>query len=235
MMLSKRITKNTSGFTIIELLIATAVFSTVLLLSLTGFLQIGQLFYKGISATQTNTVAHAAFDSIKSDIVYDSSSTAITYRNSPISGVSRMSFCVGVNRYTYIPFHQLDSAKEATEMKNTNPSAVLSWKEFGLLKDTVPVNTSCPDPFPTGGSASQMGALTKPVELLSDKSRVSKLNVSLLATSSGKLYNLDVRIAYGDDNVLSNPTDPNARCIGNAAATQFCFTTELNTTVRRGF
>lgn len=226
--------KPVAGFTIIELLIATAVFSTVLLLSLTGFLQIGQLFYRGISATQTNSVARAVFDSLKSDIIYDTSSTAIApVQSSSYSGISRWYFCAGTNRYTYIQLQKLDASQEATEMKYY---PVVQWHQFGMLKDTIA--TGCPDPFGTGPGSVPI-SVTTATELLSDKSRLltdnTKPIISLLAIPGTKLYNLDVRIAYGEDSVLSSTTNPNAQCVGNAAATQFCFTAELKTTVRRGF
>lgn len=46
-------TKNQSGFTIIEVLIATLVFSVVLIICLQGVTQIGKLYYKGVSSAQT--------------------------------------------------------------------------------------------------------------------------------------------------------------------------------------
>lgn len=239
--LTRKASKNTDGFTIIELLIATAVFSTVLLLSLTGFLQIGQMFYKGINATQTSSTARGVSDSLKRDIIYDAGTSVIPApaNNTLFSGVTRSYFCVGTNRYTYILFQELDASQEAAEMSgsqpvNSNP-LVLQWHNFGLLKDTV--LAGCPDPFPPSITAStvQMGKISNPLELLSDKSRVTILSVSPLAIPGTKLYNLDVRIAYGDDVVMTNITDPYMQCVGSAAATQFCFTTELKTVVRRGF
>ncbi len=45
------------GFTIIELLIATTIFSVVLLLAASGLLYIGRLYYKGLTSSATQEAA----------------------------------------------------------------------------------------------------------------------------------------------------------------------------------
>lgn len=46
---------NTSGFTLIELMIATTVFSVVMLISTYGFIKINQYYTKGVNAARTQT------------------------------------------------------------------------------------------------------------------------------------------------------------------------------------
>jgi prepilin-type N-terminal cleavage/methylation domain-containing protein len=59
--MSKRVE---DGFTIIELLIATTVFSVVLVGALAGFLEIGKLFYKGVSTTSTQSIANEVLQDV---------------------------------------------------------------------------------------------------------------------------------------------------------------------------
>src|SRR5581483_9172525 len=59
---------NSKGFTITELVIATAVFSVVLMLGVVGFVQIGKQFYKGVSVSQTRDIASQIMNAITSDI-----------------------------------------------------------------------------------------------------------------------------------------------------------------------
>lgn len=80
-----------TGFTIIELMIATAVFSTVLLLCATGLITIGRLYQKGNSSRAAQEVARSVMDQIKND--FELSGGA--YK--PIPG----GFCIGDNLYSY--------------------------------------------------------------------------------------------------------------------------------------
>ena len=216
--------KNKSGFTIMELMIATTVFAILLLLALAGFLQIGQLFYKGVNITRTSDAAKQAMSSIRNDVSFDVTNSSIMPNNSPLTTplTDRWYFCAGANRYTYILGRQLDIEAESNEMK-TFP--VAGWNKFSLLKDKVV--SGCPDPF--NGVPINPANVT---ELLGDKMRLSNLTISLLPNS---LYTLDVRIAYGIDEVLTSPaTATDAKCLSGRNNSSYCFITDLRTTVRQG-
>lgn len=85
--------RNYAGFTVIELLIATAVFSVVLLVFVSSFLRISQLFYKGINLSNTQETARNAVQNIANDIQF--------YGNSPQFFPAQSYFCIGKHRYTY--------------------------------------------------------------------------------------------------------------------------------------
>ena len=61
-----------NGFTIVELLIASAVFSFVILGASVAIIQISRLYYKGIIVSNTQTSAKAILDSITQAIQYES-------------------------------------------------------------------------------------------------------------------------------------------------------------------
>lgn len=56
--------KNTAGFTIVELMIATVVFSVILILITTGIIQIGKAYYKGIIGSRTQETARKITDEV---------------------------------------------------------------------------------------------------------------------------------------------------------------------------
>lgn len=215
-----------AGFTVMELMIATTVFSILLLLSLAGFLQIGQLFYKGVNITRTSDAGNQVISSLREDISFDTGTGLITIYNSStiVSGqtYNRHWFCVGQNRYTYLLGSQIDS-------NNKDVGDPLGWYRFALLKDQPGVPPpACPNPF----SGSNSLATTKPTELLGDKMRLSNLTITQPANT---LYTLSVHIAYGDDEVLTSPaTAANVKCQSGANFSRYCFVTDLRTTVRRG-
>src|SRR5665213_1030907 len=130
--------RNNRGFTIIELLIATAVFSLVLLGALSGFLQTGRLFYKGVSLTQTQATAKQILDDVSTNIM---NTGASKIASSP-AGSSYSYYCVGTVRYTYNPTIPVQLAQTQTLSAGGN---------FGLLRDNV---NGCSAPCaPSGGCA----------------------------------------------------------------------------------
>jgi prepilin-type N-terminal cleavage/methylation domain-containing protein len=83
------------GFTIIELLVATSIFSLVLLVILASFLQIGRMFYKGVSVSNTNESARSLLDSITRDVRFGQSPTGVKNEG------GKSYFCAGSHRYTF--------------------------------------------------------------------------------------------------------------------------------------
>ncbi|MEX0881445.1 MAG: prepilin-type N-terminal cleavage/methylation domain-containing protein [Candidatus Saccharimonadales bacterium] len=220
-------TKNTSkgnkAFTVIELMVATSVFSILLLLSLAGFLQIGQLFHKGVNITRTSDTAKQVINSIKNDISYDAGTSTIAVQNSTIfvSGVgtvTRSYFCAGQNRYIYIRGSELDE-------DNKDVGSPSGWYRFGLLKEPyTSANCSNPNSVPINANTA--------TELLGDKMRLSNLTIQPVL---GSLYTLRVYIAYGDDEVLTSPANAtNARCQSGSNFSRYCFVADFTTTARRG-
>lgn len=106
--------KNKKGFTVIELLIATAVFSVVLLVFVAAFLRVSELFYKGINLSNTQETARNAVQNIANDIQF--------YGNPPSNFPAQSYFCIGNHRYTY---------------KLGTPYSPGSSTDIGLMKETV--------------------------------------------------------------------------------------------------
>lgn len=80
------------GFTIIELMIAATVFSTVLLILTYGILSIGRMYYKNITSSRTQEAARAVMDDFSNSIQFSGSDILI------IPG-SPMVVCSGTDKY----------------------------------------------------------------------------------------------------------------------------------------
>lgn len=85
-----------AGFTIVELMIATVVFSVILLTITYGVIYFSQHYYKGISSSSTQVTAQSATDAITQAIQFSSgpSVTATTAGNSGF-------FCAGTKLFLY--------------------------------------------------------------------------------------------------------------------------------------
>lgn len=96
---------NQQGFTIIELMVATAVFSVVLLLCTYGLLAIGRTYYKGATISRTQEAAR---------IIVDDISEAIRFNGGNVHDSEANSWhCVGTKRYSFAINRQLSDSNHA--------------------------------------------------------------------------------------------------------------------------
>lgn len=222
--------KSSSGFTLIELMLASAVFALVLLIALNGFLQIGRLFYKGVSNTETQATARQIIDDLSGNIQVASEVSSQQSAN------GYYYYCLGNYRYTYTR----TAAGEAVMVdlsQSRDYSAGNVDGNFGLLKDALSGSNACAAPCdsdmsvacPTGGIR-----FNKPIELLGNKQRLAELQITP-HPSIADLYDVRLKVVYGDDSSLEfNPDASNpasAQCKGGLSNQQFCATSQLNTSV----
>lgn len=84
------------GFTIIELMIATVVFSLVLLIIMGAIIQFGRIYYKGVIQSRTQERTRAISEDIARHIQFGKSVTP-----TPASPTAIGFFCAGGRGYTY--------------------------------------------------------------------------------------------------------------------------------------
>jgi prepilin-type N-terminal cleavage/methylation domain-containing protein len=183
-----------NGFTVVELLIATAVFSTILLLSTFGIMQVGRTYYKGVTIIRTQNVARNVMDTISQDIQFSGSKPVGTLPAGIGSGSGR--FCIGNTRYQYRIGQNVGAG--------------------GALRVTENIASGCPND----------AAFIQGRELLSQNMRLSRL---VIVGNVSEDYSIQLSVAYGD-NSLTDPTT--GLCFGGSGS-QFCATSELNTTITR--
>ncbi len=208
-----------SGFTIIELLIASLVFSTILLVVTYSLLQIGRIYYKGITGSKTQQVARNIMDDISHTIQFSSatpSSPDIT--NLPTVAGATGRFCVGDIRYTFILDRQLVDSSP-----NTDQSVHV------LVRDNSPGCTA---------NRNLGNAVTgSDQELMDTRMRVSKLTIQSVNANT-HLWRITLTVISGDGGATGVLRDSNSdglydSCQNVNAGSQFCAVSTLSTVVQQ--
>ena len=192
-----------------ELLIATVVFGVVLLVVTTAILQFTRVYYKGITESNVQETARTIVDSISQSIQF--SGGVVTETSSSITPGSSYAFCIGDRQYSYQVGHQLTDGTPTTTQK---PHALVHTPVAGCTSSTPAQNLS---------SAAVTGR-----EMLAPSMRLARMEIS---SRGDNLYEIRVKIVYGDDDLLDNPTTADAKCKNIRAGTQFCAVSDITTTV----
>jgi len=201
------------GFTIIELLIATLVFSMVIMLITYGILSFTRAYYKGVNQSNTQNTARLVIEDIAQAIQFSGGDIQ------PVLGTAgsgnSQGFCIGNSRYSYVLGKQLTDQTPlvANQAKHT------------LVMDK---GASC-----AGTNAQDVeGATVAGTELLGPRMRLSKLSVTPEA-GSPDVFKINIRIVYGDDDLLINPAASDASCNPNTGGKEYCAQAELTTIVKK--
>lgn len=206
--MTKRV--NSHGFTIIELLVSTVIFSLILLILTAAIIQLSSIYYRGVVNARTQEVSRSIVDEISRQIQYS--------KNDPtnVSGIPGgvTARCVGGVLYKYKTMQQVDSS-------STDP-----------LKHALVSNSSCTGPtlsslfVPTAGDK----------ELLGDNMHLRTLNIPpplpytvSIAIGYG---NPGTPALYNNGDFTGSP--PNNTCrFTIKQGGQFCSAAQYSTTVTK--
>lgn len=191
------------GFTIIELLIATAVFSMILVMITAMMINIGALYYKGVNQSKVQANVRNLSDELSQQLQLSNSGYAIANANS---------YCVGTNRYTFVLEKQIGPA-------DAQHSPHVLWR------DKV-ASGSCPAPNASFLSNPSLYGSVDGSELIEAKSRLTDFRIT---GSSATGFTVNIAIAYGDRDFLVG-TGLNTKCVSGANK-QFCAVSKLQTVV----
>lgn len=232
-----------TGFTIVELMIATMVFSTIMVVITFGVIHFTSGYYKGLNSSTTQNTARNIIDTISQAVQF--SGTTIQ-PNSTDSGSGISYFCANNKIYLY----KLGTQFMGTT-NSTTPGLYVISEQNGCV--IAPVGA---------------GLFTGGTQLLSKHMRIAGLSVTKNADFD-QAYTIDIRLAYssggdpahdGDDLLCSNiasdgsaatPGDPGTCRSGTAnpdltntsilsgltcrgsIGSQFCAVSALRTTVEQ--
>ncbi len=204
-----KIRKTSTGFTIIELMVATTVFSVILVIVTFGLIQIGRVYNRGITNSRTQEVARGIMDEVTQSVQFNGGTVqSISHGSSGTIG-----YCIGARRYSV----------RLGRMFTETPG------DHGLITDTLP-GTCSPTTQAVDLSLSDIStASSYPQELLLPNMRVSNLSITPL---SNNLYSVNLKVAYGFDDLLNSPTSTNPTC-KDGLGRQFCTILSLDTVVQK--
>ncbi len=205
----QRTTTRQHGFTILELMVATAVFSVILLIVAIGAISFTNSYYKGVTSSKTQAVAR----SIMSNLVQAIQFGQLVNPNL-VSG-NYSGICVDNTLYSFV------LGQQVTDSLPFGPHQAY----HGLIESTgndcssqAPIVPNSSNPLPGNQR-----------ELLGQHMRLGALSV----TPAGSLYTVRVRVIYGDDDLLTSNIWATALCAGNVTGSDFCAVSDLTTTVGR--
>jgi prepilin-type N-terminal cleavage/methylation domain-containing protein len=195
------------GFTILELLIATLIFSVILLLCAAALIQLGRVYYKGVIRNQTLETTRLATDVISQAIQFSGKDSIV----SPITANNgSQGFCVDNRRFSYVQNVQMSDSPGAGQTAHA------------FVVDDV---SGCSSAMPAQDLRS--GSVTGR-ELLAPRMRIQ--NFSLTQNpADNMLWQINLKVLYGDDNLINS----SGTCVSSGIGGEFCAQSSLNTTVRK--
>lgn len=206
--------RSMAGFTLVELMISTGVFSVVLLICTTAVLVIGQDFNKASIASLTQNTSRNIIDNITRELQYNTGNYRIGFNGG--YGVEKIAICIGTVRYSYLLDYELVDGPFDINKKQ---SPHVLWLDTTLPDKCEPANVN--EDTLTGGK-----------ELMSLHTRLraaTGLNITTAISSGGTLYNIDVSVIYGDKDVITAAD----KCVSSRSGGAFCGLSELHTAVFR--
>lgn len=201
---------NQRGFTIVELMIATTVFSIILLIAATTLIQIGRMYYKGVITSKTQNVTRSIMDDVSRSIQFSSGNGSQASDNNP----PRQAYCIGSTRYTYVLGKQVSSNPQGP-----NQTRHALWQDSA---DSSNCGFNLPD-------LQQAKPSSDGKELLEEHMRLQDFSVTA-QPQSNDTYTVNVKVIYGDDDLLDDPSNPTT-CKGSVVGGQWCAISELKTVV----
>ena len=119
----------------------------------------------------------------------------------PMGDPNKAALCINKDRY------------------NINLNVQLNDTDYVLLKDKTP-STGCDlsAPDPANGE-----------ELLENRMRLTEFVVT--GPVGNNLWDIGIKVVYGDDELLNNVGEPNVSCRGSATGSQWCSVSGLKTKV----
>jgi prepilin-type N-terminal cleavage/methylation domain-containing protein len=217
----KRTFRPQTGFTIIELMIASLIFSTVLVLITVGVLYFTSMYYKGVNLTATQTTTRKIVDNIAQAIQF-SGGTITAPGVDTATGASVM--CIGSKRYTYKTDRQVVEAV-------TNATYEV---HHGLVVD-IPTSGICTNTTGVTGftNAGALGG-TSQFELVGTDQRLNNFSVTRVGTTNSWL--ISVSVSFGAYDLFTSTLDTDPQAYESCKATdgsQYCAAAKLTTTVEK--
>lgn len=219
--------QNQKGFTIIELMIATAALSVILLVAAVTISAIGKTYIKGINQSHIQNNIRSIGDTITQQIQLDLTGDTGPARTAGAPGTAE-AYCIGSTRYSFV--------RGVQKGTNAGQSQHVLWRDNAPSGGCTPVSLNS---NLSGGS-----------ELMEANSRLVSFGIVSVDGTGRQPFNVIIKVAYGDNDLLCSQSvlpntcnNPNATMAGPAdyaqsdlackpsSGSQFCATASFNTVI----
>ena len=209
------------GFTILEMLIAVTVFSTMLLLATSGIVHLGRIYYKGLITSKTQEVSRniIAETSQTIQLVGNATRSADTDSGAINFDASTKAVCIGNVRFTYI------DGPLSSRLRDGEAAHVL-WVDKllpGSACYDLDLTRSNPSDVSRGSDPSFPGR-----EMMATNMRLREFSIIELSPS---VYTIKVDVTFGDLDLFAGPGIDDS-CVPINAGGRFCANSELQTIVK---
>lgn len=211
------IRSNSKGFTIIELLVAMVAFSSMILIVGLTTLQLGRMYYKGVSTISTQEASRTVIASVSEQLQF---ATGNLGSRAP-TGTPRVgAWCVGEVRFTYALNRRLDSTSPSEVNKTIRH---VLWQDRKTTSACDPVNLNLPTPTANGK------------DLITEDMRLTKF----IIIENGDRAKIDIGIIYGENDLIEFSDAPTNEapvgCKTGDVTAQWCAKSDLTTNVFRRY
>jgi prepilin-type N-terminal cleavage/methylation domain-containing protein len=192
-----------AGFTIVELMVATMVFSVILVVITVGVMYFTRSYYKGVYAGMTQNATRDITGAVTQAVQFGTGEpSTYEYKDTDTGGY----FCAGGYVFVFDLGKQYDVTNSGTS---------------GMYMQ--PMTGSCSESSTAGANPASSRR-----QLLGDRMRIAYLNF----VGGDGLYSLDVKVAYGDDDVLLPAKGSDAQC-NLGSGSEYCAIARYTTSIRQ--
>jgi prepilin-type N-terminal cleavage/methylation domain-containing protein len=205
--------KRQTGFTIVELMIATTVLAVILLLVTIMMTNIGNLYYRGVNQSRLQDDVRTVTSQISQNLeLNDETVSSATVANAYGTTTTMYAYCVGDTRYSYVLNLQIGTASTQSEH--------VLWRDT-YTKACTPIDLAKAQP------ESGTNAGTNGVELIAPNSLLTAFSIS-----ASSPFTISMGMAYGvtGSKGVLNLNGTSSTC-KNGKGDDFCATASLTTTV----
>jgi prepilin-type N-terminal cleavage/methylation domain-containing protein len=214
MLINRNSPTNQAGFTIVELMIATLIFSIIMIVTAVGITEFTHQYYNGIVSSNTQEAARSIMAEVTQALEFSKVETAFGEPG------QESVYCIDNSSFSYeINQEVTDGASDPSN--NQEPHALVENNNVG---------SQCNLNNLPNLKVANLGLSQR--ELLPAHMRLSVFNIT--GPING-LYTVEVRVVYGDNSLLTHLTPQLSYSeIGcqSGAGSQFCAVSDLQTTVQ---
>lgn len=183
----RQVSTYSKGFTIVETLIAMAVFSVIMLVLVVGVMRMTTSYVRGVNTNNTQALTRNISEILTQELKFN---TRLTTDGMSTEGGAPQFFCIGASKYIY------------AEGKKYSDSIVRGVANVGLVVAPNP-GTSCTTPTDSEIATGR--------QLLGNNTRIVQLNVTSPG-AEGSARKLELGVALGDADLLCAYNEDSSQC-----------------------